>query len=91
MIKTKVFFVLVFLLLSTSLTQAIAGDPVCVQPNKNHKIRHGKPLFTYPQEHFVYIVTYSQEDLQKMRKERMFRTLTKNHQRNIATDDDSVQ
>ena len=39
------------------------------------KIGHGKPLFKYPNEHPAYIVTYTEQDLLRMREEKFVKEL----------------
>ena len=38
---------------------------------------HGKALFTYPNQHPVYIVTYTQQDLQKMKRDQLLQDISK--------------
>jgi len=76
--------ILVLVLLGCSTAKAV--DPavgknlVTYLPQKHHstkstKVIHGKPLFKYPKENLVYIVTYTRDDLQKMKRDKMMRDL----------------
>jgi hypothetical protein len=83
MIKNLIL-VLVFLGCATvKADSSIVGKNLAVTylPQKHHTTRsgtkaiRGKPLFKYPKENLVYIVTYTQDDLERMKQNKFMRDL----------------
>jgi hypothetical protein len=61
---------------SLSLAQNLALEKATPSDvHHKHTKYRGKPLFKYPNEHPVYIVTYTQQDLEKIRQDRFMRDL----------------
>lgn len=83
MIKNLVL-ILVFLGCSITKADSVVGKNLAVTylPQKHHaatstgtKVIRGKPLFKYPKENLVYIVTYTQDDLARMKQNKLMRDL----------------
>ena len=82
MLKTLIL-TLVFLGCVRGKADAVVGKDLAVTylPQKHHatststRVIHGKPLFKYPREHLVYIVTYTQDDLARMKQDKFMRDL----------------
>jgi hypothetical protein len=88
MIKNLVL-ILVFLGCSTVKADSVLGKDVVGKdlavtylPQKHHaatstgtRIIRGKPLFKYPKENLVYIVTYTKDDIAKMKQDKFLRDL----------------
>ena len=88
------FIVVVLVLLGCSIVKADnqTGKDLAVTylPQKHHGTRgtkdiHGKPLFKYPKEGLVYIVTYTRDDLERMKREKFVRNV--DNPANTGSDD----
>jgi hypothetical protein len=72
----KVAKALLILLTFVSVAEAQTGASLsCMAQPHRLKEFHGKALFRYPNEHPVSIVTFTQQDLERIREERFFRSL----------------
>jgi hypothetical protein len=81
--------ILVFLGCSIVKADSIVGKNVVGKdlavtylPQRHHaatstgtRVIRGKPLFKYPKENLVYIVTYTQDDLARMKQDKFMRDL----------------
>ena len=68
---TKLMMGIVLILAATSTAHATSHAKT-----KNHAF-HGKALFNYPNPHPVYIVTFTQEELERMKMERTMQSLSR--------------
>ena len=89
--KTVHFIVFLTFILGCSTAYAQSCDDVAVLPQKQHRVRHGKPLFNYPREHLAYVITYTQDDLLRMKRERLFRALANQYNKTNTGSDDLIQ
>lgn len=80
MTKTLIL-ALVILGSATVKADSLVGKDLAVTylPQKHHttgtRIIRGKPLFKYPKENLVYIVTYTKDDVAKMKQDKFLRDL----------------